>query len=40
MKLVAIQGSPRGMIGHTGTLLTTLLDAAKQAGAEKRDVGE
>jgi len=34
MKLVAIQGSPRGMIGHTGTLLNTFLDAAKQAGAE------
>ncbi len=34
MKLVAIQGSPRGMIGHTGTLLNTLLDAAKQEGAE------
>ena len=34
MKLVGIIGSPRGMKGATGKLLSATLDAAKAAGAE------
>ena len=34
MKLTAIQGSPRGMGGHTAQLLKTLLAAAEAAGAQ------
>jgi multimeric flavodoxin WrbA len=34
MKLVAILGSPHGMKGNTGQLLTGLLEGAKEAGAE------
>jgi multimeric flavodoxin WrbA len=34
MKIVAIMGSPRGMQGFTGSLLTPLLTAAEEAGAK------
>ncbi|MGQ9731725.1 MAG: flavodoxin family protein [Candidatus Zipacnadales bacterium] len=34
MNLVAIMGSPHGMKGNTGTLLSALLEGAKEAGAE------
>ncbi len=34
MKLVAIMGSPHGMKGNTGRLLSSLLDAAGDAGAQ------
>ena len=34
MKLVAINGSPNGMHGNTGTLLQGLLQSVREAGAE------
>ena len=34
MKIVAILGSPHGLKGNTGYLLTSLADAARVDGAE------
>ena len=34
MKLVSILGSPKGIHGYTGTLLTGILEAAQDAGSE------
>ena len=34
MKLISILGSPRGMKGYTGSLVSCMLDAAQNAGAE------
>jgi len=34
MRLIGIMGSPHGMRGNTGKVLTSLLEAAKGAGAE------
>ena len=34
MKIAAVVGSPRGLDGYTGPLVTGVLDAARSAGAE------
>jgi len=38
MKIAAVLGSPHGMKQATGSILTSLLEGAKSAGAETEDV--
>ena len=34
MKLISVVGSPRGMNGYTGPVVSSLLEGAQNAGAE------